>query len=246
MLTSQATSLFQGLYPPCFRWIHAPQHCVSQPGRIWWRVLHQWLKGGVAGKELGVCRALLLESSLRWSPDELLPFLLLNCDLLSKRKILHQIVYIFHLLKDLVLQKNPKISLCISLEVELGSCPKVALSFLDCSFLDCIPCFPQLVTVWTCPWGTQEDLGGWSLFPTIRKWGHRKASIPRSLQGSWIVKKQTVSSTPQAPWSSPSIHYKLLLKGNHEPDFLHTTAYFGLTCVLSIKNCLKWILVVQS
>ena len=26
----------------------------------------------------------------------------------------------------------------------------------------------------------------------------------------------------------------------------YTTVYFGLTCVLSIKNCLKWILAVQS
>ena len=47
----------------------------------------------------------------------------------------------FHLL----LQKSSKILLCISLEVEPGSCPKATLLFFDCSSLVCI-LIPSLIS----------------------------------------------------------------------------------------------------
>ena len=49
--------------------------------------------------------------------------------------MIHEVVNTFHLLGVLVLQKNSKAMLCISLEEEPGPCPKTALSFPDCSSL---------------------------------------------------------------------------------------------------------------
>ena len=146
------------------------------------------------------------------------------------------------------LQNSSKIPCVYPLRGNQDPAPRLHYCFLTAPPLSLHP-LPSLISnCLNLPFGTQERSGRLdeAYFLQTRNRGHRKASVPRSLQGSWTVKKQTVSSAPQAPWSSPSIYYKLLLKGNHEPDFLHTTAYFGLTCVLSIKNCLKWILVVQS
>ena len=55
-----------------------------------------------------------------------------------------QVVNIFHLLGVLFLQKNSKILLYVSLEVEPEPCPKAALLFLDCSSLvSASPPFPD-------------------------------------------------------------------------------------------------------
>ena len=38
----------------------------------------------------------------------------------------------------------------------------------------CIPSLPWLATVWICPLGLREGLGGWSLYPENKKLGTRK------------------------------------------------------------------------
>ena len=43
----------------------------------------------------------------------------------------------------------------------------------------CIPLLPWLATVWICPLGLREGLGGWSLFPINKKWGTQKGLGPR-------------------------------------------------------------------
>ena len=74
-------------------------------------------------------------SGLIWSSNELLRFSRLsNCDLLSGMKIASSVVNIFHLSGVLVLQKSTKMLLYVSLEEELGPCPKTALMFPGCSF----------------------------------------------------------------------------------------------------------------
>ena len=83
---------------------------------------------------------------------------------------LSKVVNIFHLLGVLVLQKSSKILLRLSLEVEPGPCPQAALLFLDCFSL----VFESLAAVWTCPLELTEGHGGWSLFPTNKKWGAQK------------------------------------------------------------------------
>ena len=81
-------------------------------------------------------------------------------------KLWPSLLNIFHLVGVLVLQKNLKILLCVSLEVEPGPYPKAALLFLYCSSL----VFPEFMVeleeweVWTirifigsswAPWGTR-------------------------------------------------------------------------------------------
>ena len=43
----------------------------------------------------------------------------------------------------------------------------------------CIPSLPWLATVWICPLELREGLGGWSLFPTNKKWGTQRGYVPR-------------------------------------------------------------------
>ena len=80
------------------------------------------------GEDQGACRACIPAiqgSSLRWAS------IVLNR---TTWRVL-QVVNIFYLEGVLILQKSPKILLCICLEGEPGPSPKAALSFLDCSSL---------------------------------------------------------------------------------------------------------------
>ena len=42
----------------------------------------------------------------------------------------------------------------------------------------CIPSLPWLATIWTCPLELRRGQGGWSLFPTNRKWETEKLPCP--------------------------------------------------------------------
>ena len=53
----------------------------------------------------------------------------------------------------------------------------------------CIHSLLWLATIWTCPLELWEGHGGWSLLTTNKKWGHRKAYMPRSPKGSCSVSK---------------------------------------------------------
>ena len=51
------------------QWAHASQNCGSQSRRMWWGVLWQWFKGGVAYKDQGVggaCTPLIWSQVVSW------------------------------------------------------------------------------------------------------------------------------------------------------------------------------------
>ena len=90
-------------------------------------------------------------------------------------------------------QKNSsKIFLCVSIDGEIGSCPKAAL---DCfSLVSYPPSLPYLTTAWICPLETREGHGGWMKAVSCngKNGGHRKTLCP---------------GAPQSPVQSPLHSY---------------------------------------
>ena len=110
------------------------------------------LKGGVADKGQGVCRAsgsLLMSFCGPWGYQTVTSL---------EWRMPHQVVNVF--VGDLVLRKSSKILLGVSFEVEPGPCPKAALLFLTASPCLHIPSLPCLAMVWIYPLELREGHKG--------------------------------------------------------------------------------------
>jgi len=97
-------------------------------------------------------------------------------------RMFHQEVNIFHLLGVLVLPNSD--FKCLSWGGPRAlpqGCTIISWVSLLCLF---IPSLSWLATVWTYPFCLRRGPGGWSVFPTNKKWGHRKAFVRRSLSVS--------------------------------------------------------------
>ena len=102
----------------------------------------------------------------------------------------------------------------------------------------CIPSLPWLATVWICPLELREGHGGWSLFPTNKKWGTRTgfhAQEPHRVLLGFIPSRE--------PLSNVKIFYKCrfpLVKGN--------LSVFRVSPVSAVfqKSQVKMILMLES
>lgn len=97
--------------------------------------------------------------------------------------MLHQDVNIFYLLGVLVLQKVSKILLCVSLEAEPGPCPKAAVLFLDCSFLDPASLSSLISYCLNLPFRTQGKSWKLKLIYGNQKMGDTEKFVWRSPHG---------------------------------------------------------------
>ena len=81
-------------------------------------------------------------------------------------------------------RNSSKILLCVSLEAEPGPCPKAAVLFLDCSFLDPASLSSLISYCLNLPFGTRERNEAYSLQAKIED---AERLVPRNLAGSSLV-----------------------------------------------------------
>ena len=142
-----------------------------------------------------MCRACILPSGFRRSPDELVKVIKLRPSL--EGGVLHQVVNIFHLVGVLVLQRIPRILSCVSLRQSKDPAPRLRYCFLAAPPLS-LPPLPFLINNGlNLPFGTQGR---------SRNGEHRKTFMAKSPTGfcSVSVPQIQVSVSQDCPHFSSS------------------------------------------
>ena len=121
-----------------------------------WLTWYQWFKDGVAGKDQGACRACTPLFSLQvvswWGSMILREVFKLWPSL--ERRMIHQVVNMFHLLGVSVLPKTSKILLNVFFEVDPGSCPPSHCSAVEARPLNLWTTREVPVMLSRASWGT--------------------------------------------------------------------------------------------
>ena len=120
-----------------------------------WLTWYQWFKDGVAGKDQGACRACTPLFSLQvvsWWGSVVLKEVFKLWPL--ERRMIHQVVNMFHMLGVSVLPKTSKILLCVFFEVDPGSCPPSHCSAVEARPLNLWTTREVPVMLSKASWGT--------------------------------------------------------------------------------------------